>query len=89
MSPTVATDSGPAAPPGVLSGEKAGLAAPSRALSGEKARRIVEAMRHSVAKRGVAGSTFDHVSREAGVSRGLLHYYFGSYWSRPYGATAS
>ena len=28
--------------------------------------------------RGAAGSTFDHVSREAGVSRGLLHYYFGS-----------
>jgi AcrR family transcriptional regulator len=51
---------------------------PSRALSGEKARRIVEAMRHSVAKRGAAGSTFDHVSREAGVSRGLLHYYFGT-----------
>lgn len=50
----------------------------SRSLSGEKARRIVEAMRHSVAKRGAAGSTFDHVSREAGVSRGLLHYYFGT-----------
>jgi AcrR family transcriptional regulator len=49
-----------------------------RSLSGEKARRIVEAMRHSVAKRGAAGSTFDHVSREAGVSRGLLHYYFGT-----------
>jgi AcrR family transcriptional regulator len=26
----------------------------------------------------VAGSTFDHVARDAGVSRGLLHYYFGS-----------
>lgn len=50
----------------------------SRSLSGEKATRIVEAMRHSVARRGVAGSTFDHVSREAGVSRGLLHYYFGT-----------
>jgi AcrR family transcriptional regulator len=50
----------------------------SRGLSGEKARRIVEAMRHSVARRGAAGSTFDHVSREAGVSRGLLHYYFGT-----------
>lgn len=35
-------------------------------------------MRHSVARRGAAGSTFDHVSREAGVSRGLLHYYFGT-----------
>ncbi|MDX6729820.1 MAG: hypothetical protein QOK49_4625 [Baekduia sp.] len=54
-------------------------AAPQRTqLSGEKARRIVEAMRASVAQRGVAGSTFDHVARDAGVSRGLLHYYFGS-----------
>jgi AcrR family transcriptional regulator len=49
-----------------------------RSLSGEKAQRIVEAMRRSVARRGTAGSTFDHVSREAGVSRGLLHYYFGT-----------
>jgi AcrR family transcriptional regulator len=57
----------------------AGAAAPSpRSLSGEKAQRIVEAMRRSVARRGTAGSTFDHVSREAGVSRGLLHYYFGT-----------
>jgi AcrR family transcriptional regulator len=49
-----------------------------RELSGEKAQRIVEAMRASVAARGIAGSTFEHVSREAGVSRGLLHYYFGT-----------
>ena len=35
-------------------------------------------MRRSVARRGTAGSTFDQVSREAGVSRGLLHYYFGT-----------
>src|SRR3954465_15376581 len=35
-------------------------------------------MRASVARRGVAASTFDHVAREAGVSRGLLHYYFGT-----------
>ena len=40
--------------------------------------RIVEAMRRSVAARGAAGATFDHVAREAGVSRGLLHYYFGT-----------
>ncbi|HXP37752.1 MAG TPA: TetR/AcrR family transcriptional regulator [Solirubrobacteraceae bacterium] len=53
-------------------------AAGGRSLSGEKAQRIVEAMRSSVARRGTAGSTFDHVSREAGVSRGLLHYYFGT-----------
>jgi AcrR family transcriptional regulator len=50
----------------------------SRSLSGEKAQRIIDAMRRSVAQRGTAGSTFDHVSREAGVSRGLLHYYFGT-----------
>ena len=47
-------------------------------LEGEKAQRIIEAMRASVGTRGAAGSTFDHVARVAGVSRGLLHYYFGS-----------
>jgi AcrR family transcriptional regulator len=47
-------------------------------LEGEKARLIVTAMRQSVATRGAAASTFDVVAREAGVSRGLLHYYFGS-----------
>jgi AcrR family transcriptional regulator len=47
-------------------------------LSGDKAQRIVDAMRASVAVRGIAGSTFDHVARDAGVSRGLLHYYFGT-----------
>ena len=52
--------------------------APSRELSGEKAIRIVEAMRASVAERGIAGSTFDVVARSAGVSRGLLHYYFAT-----------
>src|SRR6476646_8214278 len=49
-----------------------------RELSGDKAQRIVNAMRDSVAQRGAAGSTFEHVAREAGVSRGLLHYYFGT-----------
>ena len=49
-----------------------------RKLDGEKAGRIVTAMRASVGARGAAGSTFDVVAREAGVSRGLLHYYFGS-----------
>src|SRR5256885_2683071 len=53
-------------------------AAPERELTGEKAQRIVDAMRRSVAKRGAAGSTFEHVAREAGVSRGLLLYYFGT-----------
>src|SRR5918997_3429308 len=49
-----------------------------RKLEGEKAQRIIAAMRSSVGRRGAAASTFDHVAREAGVSRGLLHYYFGS-----------
>ena len=49
-----------------------------RRLDGDKAQRIIAAMRASVGKRGASGSTFDHVAREAGVSRGLLHYYFGS-----------
>jgi AcrR family transcriptional regulator len=60
-------------------GSASAPAAPGgRSLSSEKAQRIVEAMRSSVARRGTAGSTFEHVSREAGVSRGLLHYYFGT-----------
>jgi AcrR family transcriptional regulator len=50
----------------------------ARSLSGERAQRIVEAMRRSVAQHGTAGSTFERVAREAGVSRGLLHYYFGT-----------
>jgi AcrR family transcriptional regulator len=50
----------------------------ARELAGDKAARIVEAMRISVAARGIAGATFDHVAREAGVSRGLLHYYFAT-----------
>jgi AcrR family transcriptional regulator len=58
-------------------GMEASVAQP-RQLEGDKAKRIIEAMRASVSTRGAAGSTFDHVAREAGVSRGLLHYYFGS-----------
>jgi AcrR family transcriptional regulator len=49
-----------------------------RQLPGDKAARIVDAMRTSVGERGTAGSTFDQVARAAGVSRGLLHYYFGT-----------
>lgn len=49
-----------------------------RELTGEKAQRIVAAMRSSVARHGVAGSTFERVAADAGVSRGLLHYYFGT-----------
>ena len=57
---------------------EAGFDAGRRELSGQKVQRIVDAMRHCVAERGIAGATFEHVSREAGVSRGLLHYYFGT-----------
>ena len=44
----------------------------------EASARIVDAMRRSIGVRGAAGSTFDQVAREAGVSRGLLHYHFGT-----------
>jgi AcrR family transcriptional regulator len=57
---------------------EASLKTADRKLDSEKAQRIVEAMRASVGRRGAAGSTVDHVAAEAGVSRGLLHYYFGS-----------
>jgi AcrR family transcriptional regulator len=43
-----------------------------------KAQRIVAAMRESVGARGATASTFDEVAQRAGVSRGLVHYYFGS-----------
>ena len=49
-----------------------------RSLTGARATRIIEAMRESVAEVGIAGSTFERVSQKAGVSRGLLHYYFGT-----------
>jgi AcrR family transcriptional regulator len=49
-----------------------------RKLESEKAQRIVAAMRESVGTLGAAGATFDRVAQQAGVSRGLLHYYFGS-----------
>src|SRR3954451_24016724 len=57
------------------------MAAPveaQRKLDKDKARRIVEAMRVTVGSHGAAGATFDRVAQEAGVSRGLLHYYFGT-----------
>src|SRR4051794_36291973 len=63
--------------PARLAPMEATLEAP-RKLDGEKAQRIIAAMRASVSTRGAAASTFDHVARDAGVSRGLLHYYFGT-----------
>ena len=35
-------------------------------------------MRESVAEVGIAGATFERVAAKAQVSRGLLHYYFGT-----------
>jgi len=49
-----------------------------RKLDSEKAQRIVAATRVTVGRHGSAGATFDRVAQEAGVSRGLLHYYFGT-----------
>ena len=54
------------------------MATTARELQSDKAQRIVAAMRSCVGTRGAAGATFDQVAREAGVSRGLLHYYFGT-----------
>src|SRR5437764_12915591 len=72
------TDTGKMTRPNRRPGSRRGAPAGARSLSSEKAQRIVEAMRVSVARRGTAGSTFEKISREAGVSRGLLHYYFGT-----------
>jgi AcrR family transcriptional regulator len=66
----------PVGPPASL--DRVEAATGQRPIEGDKAARIVDAMRASVARRGVAASTFDHVAREARVSRGLLHYYFGT-----------
>jgi AcrR family transcriptional regulator len=38
----------------------------------------VTAMREAVAEHGIAGATFERVAARAGVSRGLLHYHFGT-----------
>jgi AcrR family transcriptional regulator len=62
----------------VVEAATAGGLPDSKELSGDKATRIVEAMRASVAERGFNASTFDQVAGAAGVSRGLLHYYFGT-----------
>ncbi len=41
-----------------------------------KTRQILQAARTILARRGYAGTTVSLVAAEAGVSRGLLHYYF-------------
>lgn len=46
--------------------------------SEEKARAILDAARRTIAERGFARTTVTQVAARAGVSRGLLHYYFES-----------
>jgi len=41
-----------------------------------KAQKILNAVRMILAKKGYMGTTISAVAKEAGVSRGLLHYYF-------------
>jgi AcrR family transcriptional regulator len=44
--------------------------------SDPKAQKILDAVRKVLAGNGYAGTTINLVAQEAGVSRGLLHYYF-------------
>lgn len=44
--------------------------------SEEKAQKLLNAARTVLAEKGFAGATINLVAKEAGVSRGLLHYYF-------------
>jgi len=51
---------------------------PPRVPSREKAEDILQAARRVLGRKGYAGATINEVAKEAGVSRGLLHYYFKS-----------
>lgn len=42
----------------------------------KKAKKILAAVRRTLAQKGYMGTTVSLVAKEAGVSRGLLHYYF-------------
>lgn len=46
--------------------------------SDDKVQQILEAARRVLAQQGFAGATISQVAAEAGVSRGLLHYYFAN-----------
>jgi AcrR family transcriptional regulator len=50
----------------------------ARPRSDVKARQILEAARTVLGNKGYAATTISEVAAEAGVSRGLLHYYFES-----------
>jgi AcrR family transcriptional regulator len=49
---------------------------PQTKKSDEKSRKILAAVRSILARKGYVGTTINLVAAEAGVSRGLLHYYF-------------
>jgi AcrR family transcriptional regulator len=50
----------------------------SERTNADKAQRILDAAQRLLAERGHAAVTIGEIAREAGVSRGLLHYYFDS-----------
>ncbi len=50
----------------------------SRPRSDEKAQAILNAARTCLGERGYAAATIAEIAAQAGVSRGLLHYYFKS-----------
>ena len=50
----------------------------ARPRSDEKAQAILEAARACLGERGYAATTIAEIATQAGVSRGLLHYYFKS-----------
>ena len=51
---------------------------PPQSKSEEKRRRILKAVRQVLAQKGYHQTTISEVAQAAGVSRGLLHYYFKS-----------
>ncbi len=50
----------------------------SNTKSDPKAEKILTAVSRVLARNGYMGTTINAVAKEAGVSRGLLHYYFSS-----------
>src|SRR5215210_4020517 len=49
-----------------------------RRIASPAGQRLVAAARQSVRTRGVAGTTFDRIAPEAGVSRGSIAWYYGT-----------
>src|SRR5215210_4180972 len=62
-----------------VSGENGVSAAErDRRIASAAGQRLVAAARESIRKRGVAGTTFDRIAPQAGVSRGSIAWYFGT-----------